>query len=390
MSSLACNSISDTKKFKKIPLSNIENTDEIPVGRAENLIDRKFGRLTVLYRVKNQGKKVMWKCRCDCGNVVEVRAGSLTSGHTASCGCLNREYCFNMNKSNCKDITDEKFGHLVALEPTNKRLGSSVIWKCKCDCGNIVEVSVGNLANGSTISCGCLKTVDITNKRFGSLVALEPTNKRSDRHVVWKCKCDCGNIVEVSTKHLTSGNTTSCGCARRADIINEKFGRLVVLGPTDKRSGNHVIWKCQCDCGNIVEVSTGNLTKGHTTSCGCLRSKGQEKISKLLNVNNLIYQTEKVFNNLQFSNNKYSKARFDFYVNNQYLIEYDGIQHYEYSGSGWSTEEQLIKTQEHDRIKNQYCIDNHIPLIRIPYTKLDTLCIEDLMLETTTFRVEGT
>ena len=44
MSSLTCNSISDTRKFKKIPLSNIENADEIPVGRAKDLTDKKFGK----------------------------------------------------------------------------------------------------------------------------------------------------------------------------------------------------------------------------------------------------------------------------------------------------------------------------------------------------------
>ena len=44
MSNLACTSISGTNKFKKIPLSNIENADEIPVGRAKDLTDKKFGK----------------------------------------------------------------------------------------------------------------------------------------------------------------------------------------------------------------------------------------------------------------------------------------------------------------------------------------------------------
>lgn len=118
------------------------------------------------------------------------------------------------------------------------------------------------------------------------------------------------------------------------DITNIKFGHLVALEPTNKRSGTQVVWKCRCDCGNITEASSGSLKNGTTISCGCIRSKGQEKISKLLNTNNLMYQTEKKFDNLKFGDSIWSKARFDFYVNNQYLIEYDGIQHYEYSNRG--------------------------------------------------------
>ena len=68
--------------------------------------------------------------------------------------------------------------------------------------------------------------------------------------------------------------------------------------------------------------------------------------------------------------------RFDFYVNNQYLIEFDGIQHFIQS-KNW---EPLEDTQYRDNIKNQWCKENNIPLIRIPYTKLNTLTIDDLLL----------
>ena len=79
---------------------------------------------------------------------------------------------------------------------------------------------------------------------------------------------------------------------------------------------------------------------------------------------------------------------FDVYVikgnREQYLIEYDGRQHFE----GWSSSEENLKIQkERDNYKNQWCKENNIPLIRIPYTHLDNLCIEDLLLETTQFRV---
>lgn len=57
------------------------------------------------------------------------------------------------------------------------------------------------------------------------------------------------------------------------------------------------------------------------------------------------------------------------------------------SESGWDTQEYFEKTQQRDNYKNQWCKDNNIPLIRIPYIHYDDLCIEDLMLETTKFRI---
>lgn len=76
--------------------------------------------------------------------------------------------------------------------------------------------------------------------------------------------------------------------------------------------------------------------------------------------------------------------RFDFYVENKYLIEYDGIQHFS-PGSGWNTLEQLKKTQEKDKLKNLWCQQHNIPLIRIPYTHLDEITIEDLKINTSNF-----
>lgn len=57
-----------------------------------------------------------------------------------------------------------------------------------------------------------MRAIDLTGQRFGRLVALKSTNRRTDGKIVWKCRCSCGNIHEVSGKSLRSGNTKSCGC----------------------------------------------------------------------------------------------------------------------------------------------------------------------------------
>ena len=56
--------------------------------RKLNLINKTFGRLTVLKETPSPEKESRWLCRCECGNYVEIRGSALTGGVTKSCGCL--------------------------------------------------------------------------------------------------------------------------------------------------------------------------------------------------------------------------------------------------------------------------------------------------------------
>ena len=226
-------------------------------------------------------------------------------------------------------------------------------------------------------------TKNLESQKFNKLTVIKKTNKRLHGRVVWLCKCDCGNEIEVTGTSLITGGTKSCGCLISEDLIGQRFGKLTVIEKTDKRSLNRqIFWKCKCDCGNIKEVITGSLTSGHTQSCGCLASRGELKIINLLNNNNIFFESQKVFQDCKFEDTNYL-AKFDFYINNQYIIEFDGFQHFEIGG--WNDEEHFKKVQEHDEIKNKYCKDHNIPLIRIPYIHINDLCLEDLLLETSQF-----
>lgn len=132
------------------------------------------------------------------------------------------------------------------------------------------------------------------------------------------------------------------------NLIGKRFGKLIVLEQTNIRKNKNVVWKCQCDCGNITYVTTNSLTKGDTKSCGCIKSFGEEKISQLLRENNIFFEREKQFNNCRFPDTN-KMARFDFYVNNEYIIEFDGKQHFEINNF---FEQNLENIQEHDNFKN--------------------------------------
>ena len=246
------------------------------------------------------------------------------------------------------------------------------------------------------------KLKDLTGQIFERLTVLERDFIADSKRVKWKCQCECGKIVSVSSTHLISGHTKSCGCLQREkarlimkeqvqplsvnskenDLTGKQFGMLTVI-KFDSIKNNKKYWKCQCECGKYKIVSGSDLVTHHTVSCGCKKtSQGEQIIAKLLKENNISYVGEKIFPDCIDK----SYLRFDFYVNETYIIEFDGIQHFQ-SGSGWNTQEHLLNTQRKDNIKNNYCKENHIPLIRIPYTILEQLTIDDLLLETTKYRV---
>lgn len=70
------------------------------------------------------------------------------------------------------------------------------------------------------------KPKDIAGQRFGRLIAIEPTDLRERNDIVWRCKCDCGNEVFLPATRLLMGNTVSCGCKRSENIrrVNKYFG----------------------------------------------------------------------------------------------------------------------------------------------------------------------
>lgn len=243
------------------------------------------------------------------------------------------------------------------------------------------------------------KAYDLTNQRFGRLVVKYKCDYKKGNKYPWHCICDCGNEVDVRTQDLTTGKTQSCGCLQKEeasevgkktsqnnfthefkDISGQIFGRLTAIERV-KTLTKPTKWKCQCRCGNIVIVRLSDLTTGNTSSCGCMVSKGQEKISLLLRQYNIPFEKEKQFEDSIYADTN-GFFRFDFYVNNSYLIEYDGKQHYE---ENTFFKLSLSDQKKRDNEKNLWCKNHNIKLIRIPYYQYSKLTIEDLLPETSGF-----
>ena len=235
------------------------------------------------------------------------------------------------------------------------------------------------------------KKIDLTNQKFNKLTVLKESPERNASGcVLWICQCECGNMTKASSTDLRSGHKKSCGCLQTEvaantghknliDLTGKTFNNLTVLKKVSQKKtpsgATKIFWLCQCSCGNTCIVEGGALKTGNTKSCGCVKSFGEQKIISLLQNYGIPFEKEKIFD----SSTNY---RYDFFIDNNYVIEYDGKQHY--VENSW---ESLDIIQKRDVEKNLYCFTHNIPIIRIPYTHFNKLCIEDLLLETSSFKL---
>lgn len=287
------------------------------------------------------------------------------------------------------NLINQKIGKLIVIDETSKRKHNSVVWRCECECGNIIELSTKELRNDGIISCKeCGNdrqpkihiTENIVGNTYNNLTVLEKTNKKSGGKILYKCQCNCQdkNIIYVNRTDLINGHTKSCGCIARkfkpGDIINNRK----ILSITNKKYNNRAIsYFCECLlCSRKYSTSSSNLQ--HTFSCGCQKSLGEFNIIQILEKNQIKYKKEYIFPNTQF---KYDFALLDNNNNIIRLIEFDGEQHYieGVKNTGWNTIKKYKHTKENDLKKEELAKNNNIPLVRIPYWERDNITLQILL-----------
>jgi hypothetical protein len=198
-----------------------------------------------------------------------------------------------------------------------------------------------------------------------------------------KVICNVHGIFEITPdKHLQNR-----GCSR---CKYEKLHNLYRSNVEEFTQKSNVIHNKLYDYSKFIYVNCH--TKGiiicskhgefnqkpshHLDGVGCPRcntSKGELKIEKWLSDNNIIYTTQHKFDDCK---NKRCLP-FDFYLTDcNTCIEFDGEQHFNLSRRSKSPEKNLHifnTVKLHDGIKNSYCINNNIKLLRIPYTKYNDI-----------------
>ena len=217
---------------------------------------------------------------------------------------------------------------------------------------------------------------DLTNKEFTYLTPFEYVKGGK-----WKCKCKCGNEVIVNTSNLMSGHTRSCGCLQRekasqntVDMLDYEDENFKVLERDGSSNGGVAKWKCICKhCGNIFTISGSHIRSKISQSCGCVHSKGEQKITKMLIDAGIEFATQATIPDLKGVRG--GLLRFDFVILEngrvKHYIEYNGLQQYQRPKWEWGNEWDILIAN--DKRKQDYCKNNNIPLKIIKYDEDFTL-----------------
>lgn len=193
----------------------------------KDLSGQKFNRLTAIKRVGKDKNRVVWECICDCGNKCNVTSTSLISGNTKSCGCLTKD----IYKKMVRDLTGMKFGRLKVISfkgiENHKAIWNC---ECQCG-NNISVIGRSLVCgNTSSCGCyqrdiaGKHNFIDLTGKVFGRLTVLERVKNYKPKGTFYKCKCECGKEIIVGSGNLKNGTTKSCGCLKK-ELVRSQFSR---------------------------------------------------------------------------------------------------------------------------------------------------------------------
>ena len=187
-------------------------------------------------------------------------------------------------------------------------------------------------------------------------------------HAICECECGTvkpvwvSNLINNRSKDCGCGRKAMLRETRSKDLVGQRFGKLVAVELLEESNKfKRRVYKCKCDCGNEINVPTSSLTTHHTSSCGCLVSYYNMYIKQFLETNNIEHKSEYT---IVIDDRQY---RFDFYLPKyNLLIEYDGQQHFKpvrYYGKNEEENKRVFaRPQEHNKSKNYYCEDNNINL----------------------------
>lgn len=227
------------------------------VYKTQDLVGFRFGRLNVLQKTdKRQRKEFLYRCVCDCGNIVYQTSYNLKSGHARSCGCLQPE--------SAKKVAA---GHF--------RNGTKVT--------NFIKKPISNNTTGY---------LGVTTYQQGGRTKYQAQLQYQRKHYQKKgfdtaeeayaarLKLEREHLPEELWQEKKRRKPKYKQAKPEATIIGERFGLLTVAKKTDEIINGKDVYECVCSCGRTVNKTIHDLRRG-AYSCGvCIRANVSEKIPK--------------------------------------------------------------------------------------------------------------
>jgi very-short-patch-repair endonuclease len=271
-----------------------------------------------------------------------------------------------------KNLAKQKNGECLSNEYIH--CNSKLIFKCQYN--HIWDAKPSNIINNKSWCPTCSRISNVTiddmiklaKKHNGMCLSINYIN--SGTKLLWQC--EKGHQWMAVPESISAG----CWCSQCVNknillTINEmqkiaksKNGKCLSINYIN--SHTKLLWECEFQhkwMANPTNIKSGKWCPY------CNESKGEKFISNYLMKNNISFIKEKSFNDCK----NIKLLSFDFYLPEQkLLIEYDGIQHYKPTKFNNCDDNAMLNsfylTQKNDNIKNNYCIEKSIKLIRIPYT----------------------
>ena len=340
----------------------------------------RFGNLTFIKRIEDKvnskGKHyIQYLCRCDCGNDVEVNKDNLLGGKSTRCKSCKTTRLVEASRQRGESTDPPKgtrFGKLVFLEKVYHldKVGRNIqFYRCKCDCGNIIESDKSTVLRGLVKSCGCqgsrnklrekrIAIGELTDpaigSKYGKLTVLRviPPEEGGEKHI--ECQCECGNITQVRKVSLLGGKQKTCG---RCPNHYPQWFIDCLLDESDRQKATAGILqtpervRVSCPrCGSSVKVSVNNLINlstqepkrlGFCKKCSHHTSKEEEEIYQFL-LSLGLSESQILRNNRAVLKSGSSIKELDFYLPDYHLA-------IEYNGSYYHSENRKYKRYHQDK-----------------------------------------
>jgi 5-methylcytosine-specific restriction endonuclease McrA len=237
-------------------------------NQLQDISGKRYGRLVVLGIASKEPKKTKWKCKCDCGNICVIFGESLRQSKTKSCGCLARELSAKRMYNPNLTEEDRDRRRIYKSEKYNKwRTAVFIRDKRKCQICKSTSGEDFVVHHKDGWSCNRERRFDISNgvclcgvchTKFHKMFGSRQNTEQEYKQFVEIMKNEPQKIQTVVRKKIDQN-----------EMLGRTFGYLTVKERVENK-GNHVAFKCHCQCGEESIVKGKSLRRGETKSCGCM------------------------------------------------------------------------------------------------------------------------
>ena len=345
----------------------------------------------------NNRQKLLIKCKC--GNLFRTSFKEFKGMNKRQCNECGKKIALeklSLSYEEVKEISDS-VGAIMTWnkqEFNEKYKNYLTLIEYKCRCGDYFYCRIGDIKKLKKNTCNKCSVKDsnklrkYTEQYVKEYLAkydckLIGNYKNSYSEIIIRCKC--GN--EFNTKFNSYIKSKHKCCKKCSALEGSKKKRLNIeeikekleeenykLISTEYINNRKKIKIKHCKCGHEFEMAFDMFQRGNRCPY-CYNSKGENKIKKWLELNNIEYKEQYIFKDLRGHGG--GLLRFDFAIfkdnNLSMLIEYDGELHYNPFRKDEKAQTKLKKVQEHDQIKDNYCKNNNIKLLRIKYTEFNNI-----------------